>query len=69
MLDQLWLRLNSPRSFPSALNTCIKFVKNGEIVVDGNVIDGKTRLLYIDTTTPLQSNWYRLIYTIQMEPC
>jgi hypothetical protein len=40
--------------------TCAQIVRNGEIVADETVTDGKTLLLYSDTTTPSQSNWYRL---------
>jgi hypothetical protein len=41
-------------------NTCTQIVKNGEIVADSTIIDGETVLLYSDTTTPSESNWYRL---------
>jgi len=41
-------------------NTYVQMVKNGKIVADGIVFDGKTMLSYSDTTTPSESNWYRL---------
>jgi len=40
--------------------TCAQIVKNGEIVADGPVTNGETKLLYSDTPTHSQSNWYRL---------
>jgi hypothetical protein len=41
-------------------NTCVQIVKNGEILADGTVINGKTMISYTDTTAPSESNWYRL---------
>jgi hypothetical protein len=39
---------------------CAQILRNGEVVADGTITDGETTLLYSDTTTPSQSNWYRL---------
>lgn len=40
--------------------TCAQIVRNGEVVAEETVTDGETILLYNDTTTPSQSNWYCL---------
>ncbi len=38
---------------------CVQIVRNGEVVADGTVTTGESKLRYTDTTTPSQSKWYR----------
>lgn len=52
-------------TFTSIISECpeasrAQVVRNGEVVADGTITDGETKLLYSDTTIPTQSNWYRL---------
>jgi hypothetical protein len=51
--------------FTSIVSECpeeayAQIVRNGEVAADGTIIDGETTVVYSDTITPSQSNWYRL---------